>query len=416
MSRYYDAVVDAQRTRTGLPVMWHLALLCAWWAASHAPAHAQFVDTFDGPAVRLDPRSLDGWSFRTGEGQASMNLRQGGEGFASIVVDATKDRRNVWWALVRRRVSHGLDLERLAMPAYELRIEARIRVSHAPRRVNLHLNTQRTTDFHSHLMEFDIPDAERWHTIGFTTDRFDARAGDTVFAQLALIDWGLGSYRVDVDYLRVDVVNAARAEPTSASAVPYHPPVPPVTAFRHHVPVAHDAAIDLEHPGVNLNAWYVRDGAGTTRVLTVGGTQWVILRFDLSAFAGRHADGPGLLELTTYAVQRTSDEIRDFGLVRVAEIMGGDRRWDQRTVTADSLRAGAPLDDVVNPQMIIDWPMTEESGGKTYFTISRPVLQRLLDGRTHGLAIKPLGAIVASVHASENPDARLHARLLLNIR
>ena len=98
---------------------------------------------------------------------------------------------NIWWALVKRRVSDRLDLKLLAQPAYEVRVEARIRVSHAPRRVNLHVNTQRTTDFHSHLMEFDIPDSDQWHTIGFTTRQFDAGVGDTVFAQLALIDWGL---------------------------------------------------------------------------------------------------------------------------------------------------------------------------------------------------------------------------------
>ena len=89
-----------------------------------------------------------------------MTFRQGGDGYASILVDATTDRRGIWWALIKRNVSDHMDLQLLGRPDTELRIEARIRVSHAPRRVNLHLNTQRTTDFHSHLMEFDIPDTE----------------------------------------------------------------------------------------------------------------------------------------------------------------------------------------------------------------------------------------------------------------
>ena len=167
---------------------------------------------------------------------------------------------------------------------------------------------------------------------------------------------------------------------------------------------------------MNLNNWYVRDGSTTKHVLTVNGTQWVILRFDLGGMAGKQIDNHGLLELTTHSVQRTSEAIKDFGMVRVVEILGGDRGWDQRTVTLDSLRHGEPLDRVVNTQMIIDWPVTEGDGGKTYFTISRPVLQRLIDGRTVGLAIKPLGAISASVYAMENEDARLRARLLLNTR
>ena len=135
-----------------------------------------------------------------------------------------------------------------------------------------------------------------------------------------------------------------------------------------------DAIIDLANPDVNLNNWYVQDGGARKRVLTVNGTQYVILRFDLSSLAGKQVADHGLLELTTHSVQRTSDPLKDFGLVRVVEILGGDPAWDQKTVTADSLRRGQPIDRVLNSQMIIDWPVTEGDGGKTYFTISRPVL------------------------------------------
>jgi hypothetical protein len=384
--------------------------------AHGAPANAQFIETFDWPSVRLDSQSADGWSFRTGDGQATMDLRQGGAGHASVVVDATMDRRNIWWALIKRRVSDRLDLKLLQQPAYEVRVEARIRASHAPRRVNLHVNTQRTTDFHSHLMEFDIPDTTNWHTISMTTRDFDAGVGDTVNAQLALIDWGLGRYRVDIDYFKVDIVDRERAGTDLGAAVPYHPPVPAPGTFRHSAAVVQDAIIDLDNRDVNLNNWYVRDGTAIRHVLTVNGAQWVILRFDLKALAGRTPLDHGLLELTTHSVQRTSDAIKDFGLVRVAEILDGDPDWDQRTVTTDSLCRGKPLDEVINTQMIIDWPVTEGDGSKTYFTISRPVLQRLLDGRTLGLAIKPLGAVSASIYAMESTDPGVRARLLLNVR
>jgi len=69
------------------------------------------------------------------------------------------------------------------------------------RRVNLHLNAQRTTDFHTHLMEFDIPDTVNWHTISFNIHNFDAKPGDRVYGQLAIMDWGLEKYRVDVNYV-----------------------------------------------------------------------------------------------------------------------------------------------------------------------------------------------------------------------
>ncbi|MBP1649455.1 MAG: hypothetical protein H6Q30_2900, partial [Bacteroidetes bacterium] len=45
-------------------------------------------------------------------------------------------------------------------------------------------------------------------------------------------------------------------------------------------------------------------------------------------------------------------------------------------------------------------------GGKNLITISRPVLQRMLDGRTVGLAIKPLGAVNAAFYAMESDNGK----------
>jgi hypothetical protein len=379
-------------------------------------ARGQFVDDFNSSSIKTDPQGSTGWAFRAGDGTATMTFRQGGEGYASIRVDGTTDRRGIWWALIKHKVSEQMDLQQLARPEMELRIETRIRVSHAPRRVNLHLNTQRTTDFHSHLMEFDIPDSDTWHTISMTTRDFPAVPGDTVFGQMALIDWGLEKYQVDVDYFKADIVDVTRAGPDKGAAVPYHPPVPDAKTFRHSARAAHDAVIDLDNADVNLNNWYVQDGGVRKRVLTVNGTQYVILRFDLSSWSGRQVADHGLLELTTHSVQKTSDSLKDFGLVRVVEINGGDPGWDQKTVTADSLRRFQPLERVLNTQMIIDWPVTEGDGGKTYFTISRPVLQRMIDGRTLGIAIKPLGSISASFYALEQDEGRAAARLLFNVK
>ena len=59
--------------------------------------------------------------------------------------------------------------------------------------------------------------------------------------------------------------------------------------------------------------------------------------------------------------------------------------------------------------------MTEGDGSVTHFTISKPVLQRLVDGRTLGLAVKPLGSISASFYAMESQAGRLGGRLLLDV-
>jgi hypothetical protein len=391
-----------------------LVLLAMGGPARPAPgAGRSFIDPLD--TLRLDREGLRGWRFATGDGQATMRLARGAAGHMSIQVDATRDRRGIWWALVERAAT-GLDLTLLQSPGHELRIEARVRVSHAPRRVNLQLLTQRTTDYHAHLMEFDIPDSGRWHTISMTTRGFQAGPGDTVFGHLALMDWGLQRYQVDLDYLKVEIVERAKAPPDQGDSVPYHPPVASPDSFAHKLLVAHDSAIDQAHPEVNLDDWSVRDGPGAVRVLTVDGTRDVILRWDLSAFAGRTVAGHGLLELTTQVVLRKREPVKDFGLLRVVEILGGDRAWDQRTVTARSLSGTQPLEQVFNPQMIIDWPAREERDGKTHLTISRSVLQRMIDGKTHGIALRALGAISASFHAREHDGGMKGPRLMFNLQ
>lgn len=390
------------------------ALLLAVAAVAFGSASAQFRDDFDGPSLKIDLDGVTGWGFATGEGKAVMDLKQG-DGCAVITVDATADRRNVWWALIVRRVSDGMDLSLLRKPGRALRIEARIRVSQAPRRVNLHLNTQRTTDFHSHLMEFDIPDAGNWHVISMTTRDFDAGPGDVVNGQMALMDWGTGKYRVDVDYVTVDIVDVATAGPDKGDAVPYHPPIADPATFAHDVPAAHDTTLDLDNPDANLDDWIICNGKGETRVLTVSGTQFAVLRWDLSAFAGKRVSRHGLLELTTRTLARTSDKRPDFGELRVVEVLGGDPLWDQRTVTLASFLRGAPLTEALNPQMIIDYPATDGDGGKTYLTISKYVLQRLIDGKTSGIAIRPLGALDASFYASEEKGGKLAPRLRFDL-
>jgi hypothetical protein len=393
----------------------HCKRSAAWLLAGlllQGMAFAEFVDSFDGSDLAQDPAAVTGWAFFTGDGAAVMDFA-GGEGFASIHVDATADRRNVWWALIRRQVSQDLDLNQLARPGYELRIEARVRLSHAPRRVNLHLNTQRTTDFHSHLMEFDIADADRWHTISMTTRDFDARPGDAVFGQMALMDWGLDKYRADVDYFKVSVVEAAAAGPDLGEPVLYHPLVPDIKTYKHTVSAAADCMIDSEYPQINFNNWHTQEADGKTVLLTTGGSQVVILRWDLGAFAGKKIPDYGLLELTTFGVQQGPEQ-KDFGLIRVVEILGGDADWRQETVTWDNFFAAQPMDQVLNPQMIIDVKVSEEKGGKILIPISRPVLQRLIDGRTKGLALRPLGAIAASFYAMENSQSTQGPRLYFN--
>ncbi|MEJ2568227.1 MAG: hypothetical protein P8Z50_05060, partial [candidate division WOR-3 bacterium] len=363
---------------------------------------AQFLDSFNS-------EEIEGWFFFTGDGAATMDFVQK-DGYARILVDATKDKYNVWWAVTKRDVSDFLDLNKLKNASYQLRVEAKVRVGNAPRRINMMVNTQRTTNYHIDLMEFDIPDTSEWHIVSMTTKKFDAVPGDNVYVQLNVTDWGLGKYHVDVDYYRADIVNVDSAGPDKGELVPYHPPIPPVNTFLNHLDVTHDCLINSDFPDVNFNDWHIQGQEDRARVLTVSANHWAILRWDFEKYKNVKIDGAGLLELTTYSVAKGGNYIEtfgeDFGMefdkVRVIEIVGGDPAWDQNTVTYNNLIRGKSYADVFNTQMIYDLEVNDKPGSKNFITISKPVLQRLVDGKTKGLLIRPLGAIDASFYASEN--------------
>ena len=363
---------------------------------------AQFLDSFEQP--------LEGWFHVVGDGTPTMELEPH-EGYLRYKVDASTDKHGVWWTFIKRDITDHLDLQKLADPAYELRVEARVRGSHAPRRVNFMVNTQRTTNFHEHLREYELADTTDWHTISMTTKNFDVVPGDRVYVQFCVTDWGPGKYTVDIDYYRADVVRKDRAGPDKGEPLVYHPPVPEVSTFSHHVPVTHDAVVSTTFPRVNFNDWSVPEEGGVARVLTVSAAEWIILRWDFGAFRGAKVKGAGILELTThslasggrYAEGLGKDLGEEFGKIRVIEILGGDPSWDQETVTYESLLGNASYEDVFNTQMIIDLELAPTPGGKAHFTLPRPVMQRLLDGTTKGLLIRPLGALAGSVYASEQP-------------
>lgn len=379
-------------------------LLFAATVAATAVCEAQFLDTFDDG-------SNEEWLYYTGDGDAEVAFTSM-DGVARISVDATNDQHNVWWAIIKRDVAPFLDLDKLKDPRYELRVEAKVRVSDAPRRINFMINTQRTTDFHEHLREYDIANTTSWHTISMTTKALDAVPGDSLFVQLGVTDWGLDKYHVDLEYYRADIVDTTVADPDVGEPLVYHPPVPSLDTFSQHVDVAHDSMINNDFPDVNFNDWSAASHGSDARLLSVGASQFPILRWDFAPYEGQAADGPGILELTTFSVSKGGNYVDvfgedlgiEFGKARVIEILAGDPRWNQESVTYTSLTEGRDLSDVINGQMIFDTELSSDRGGKTFVTLSRPVMQRLLDGTTKGLIFCPLGAIDASLYASETSE------------
>lgn len=372
---------------------------------------AQFLDSFDSKAI-------NGWFTLTGDGDVTMNFIQK-DGYARILVDATKDKHNVWWALIKRDVTSSLDLSKLKKPSYELRVEAKIRVSNAPRRVNFMVNTQRTINYHKQLKEFDIPDTTGWHIISMTTKDLDAVPGDTLYVQLAATDWGFDSYHVDIDYYRADIINVNQVDEDKGEPLTYHPEVADLTTFSNHLEVTHDGLINIDFPDVNFNDWHVKETSGDVRVCTVNANQWAILRWDFEKYKNLKADGAGVLELTTQAVSKGGNYIDtygedlgvEFGKVRVIEIFGGDPLWNQQKVTYNNFMEDKTYSDIFNTQMIFDIELSGEPGSKNFITISRPVLQRMLNGTTKGLLIRPLGAVDASFYTSENQSENKRPKL-----
>lgn len=386
-----------------MPRLVHLMLAAGLWLAP-APAPADFVDEFGPGALAADPTAREGWAWQAGDGEARIQFTQA-DGMGRIEVDATADRRNIWWAFVRRAVSPAVDVSELARPGRELRVEARIRSSVAPRRVNLHFNHSRTTDFHSHLMEYDIPEAGTWQQISLTTRDFEVLAGDTVFVQLALMDWGGGRYQVDLDRIEVRVVEPEAAGPDHGGPLPYRPPAQAPEAFAHRLAVAADAVVDPSWPEVSFAAWSERSAAGGRPLLAVDGLRIALLRWDLAPFADCRPQGWGLLTLTTEGVYRAETGLEEFGLLRVVEILAGDPRWRRDVVTWNGFTGGRAREEVLNPQPMIDLPPATEAGGRTLVPVSPAVLQRLLSGRSLGLAIQAQGALAATFESAAGGEA-----------
>lgn len=377
---------------------------------------SQFLDEFNEV-------NINEWFFFTGDGNSTMDFVQK-EDYARVLIDATNDKHNVWWAIIKRDVSSFLDLSKFKDPDFELRVEAKVRVSHAPRRINFMINTQRTTDYHEHLREYDIPNTEEWHIISMTTKNLDVIPGDTLYVQLGVTDWGMDKYHVDIDYYRADIADVYKSGPDKGEPLIYHPSVPDVIIFSHRLNVAQDATINSDYPDVNFNDWHIWENELNIPILTIAKNQWAILRWDFGQIGQFKADGAGLLELTTHSVLKGGDYIStfgqdlgmEFGKVRVIEIFGGDPLWKQNKVTYNALFTEEDTSKIINGQMVFDTEVTEVNGGKNYITISRPVLQRLLDGKTKGLMIKPLGAINASFYASEEPMGGKGPKLYFNTK
>ena len=394
-----------------------IAAVCAALFAFSQAASAEFLENFSGAKLALDPQAHKGWAPFTGSGEATVTLTQKNHhGF--MTVDARKARRNIYWAIIKRSNSAGIDANELARPDRELRLEAKLRISDAPRRVHFQINHTRTANVHINLREFDIPDTN-WHTISFTTKDFDATPQDEIFFVLGMTDMGRAVYTAEIEYIKVSVVDPSKSGPDLGMPLKYRPAMPPLESYVNAVPVLEDAIVDSAYPWVNFRAWTAfepDEGAVGTQVLSVSGSQMIVLRWDLSKFKGKTPDGWGILELTTNSVEWAPTNLEEFGYLRTVEIKGGDSNWMRDSVTRDSLFQGKPEFDVLNGQLMFDEQPALQRGQKTLISINPAVMARLFSGKTKGLAIYTQGAVNASFASSQSPSPNLRPTLHFNVK
>ena len=344
---------------------------------------------------------------------SSASIHQG-DGYAKLAVDATEDIHNIWWAVFNRPVSDYLNLKQLANPGWELRIEAKIRSSHAPQRVNLSFNTQRTTDYQSHLMEYDIPEPDTWKVISLTTENFDGGPGDRINCQMALMDWGTEHYQVEVDYVKVEVVKRTDATTDLGEPIPYHPTAPEVEYFTHTLSSAKAATIDSSHPTQNVSSRPRPSDESSRSTLSVSRNNVSILNWDFTELQDYEVTGPALLQLTTISASRPERQEDDLGLLRISEMFSRSSNWDPDLVTWNNLHQGQPTARVINPQMIIDQAVVADPEAQNSFVLSAPAVRRLFEGKSNGIALSPLGDIEATFFGSQSPE-EFQPRLLLRL-
>ena len=353
-----------------------------------------FVEDFSSP-------ELTNWTVAAGSGDLKANstvtLTQQ-DGIGLFRIDATKDRRNIWWAIMRCEITNSIDRSMLGKHDKAVRIEAKVRLL-KPRRFNLSMNFPGTTDYHDDLAEFDIDDSE-WHVVSYTNEEFGAKPDDKVFIQLAVMDGGREVITVEVDYIKVTIVDIATAAPDLGNPMPYRPPLEGPEAFTHAMSATEDAIIDSEYPWVNFSKWYDAS-ADSKPLLSISGSQTSIMRWDFSKFSGKKPKGWGLLVLTTHNVHYAPLRLEEFGYVRLVEIKDGDPSWTRDKVTYQSLLSGKQFTEVIHPQLIMDTPPEQKKGAKTIIPVSPTVMMRLFSGKTKGLAIYSQGAVNASFSSSE---------------
>jgi len=310
---------------------------------------------------------------------------------------------------MHQSISEFIDVEKLNKPEYELRMEAKVMASHAPRRINMYLSSLDAGGF---LREFDLSSSNEWITISMVTSGFDFDPKKPLMTQVSMMDWGnTDIYELKVDYIKVDLVMASDKLEQFGEPLIYRPELKAAGFYKKEIAAEDNASIDMLFPNESLIGWQNETSNNAPSVLQVDQSKTIILKWDFSKYKGKKVAEDGQLELTSNSLLRKAESGKDFGEIRISEITSSANEWDESSVTFNSFIGDNEYNEVIVSQCIVDTPVN--ANGKTIVSISRPVLQRLIDGEASGIAIKPLGLISASFF--DNTNKELAPKLRFNV-
>jgi len=359
---------------------------------------AQYRVDFNGDYQGFEPNNLKDWRTATGDGNIIFRQKFE-EGSVALSIDPLRDKKNIWYAFMHQSISDHIDFEKLKQPGYELRMEAKVMPSHAPRRINMYLSSLDSGGF---LREFDLDKANEWHTISMVTSGFDFDPNIPLMTQVSMMDWGISEiYELKIDYIKVDLVKVTDDPKQFGEPLIYRPSLKTADVYPEILLPSKNAMIDSKMPNEALTGWS-DEVEGKAGVLQVDQSKTVLLQWDFSKYKGKKVAEAGQLELSTNTLLRKRNSQKDFGEIRCSEILNVVDPWDDATVTYNSFLGDNAYYEAIVSQCIVDTKVNPQKNGKTVVSISRRVLQRLLDGKTDGIALKALGLISASFFDTEN--------------
>jgi hypothetical protein len=93
--------------------------------------------------------------------------------------------------------------------------------------------------------------------------------------------------------------------------------------------------------------------------------------------------------------------------LRLVEVLALPPDWTGGPLRYADLLDGRPAEAVINEQPVID-ALPSAPGTPTLLPVSPPVLDRLLSGRSHGLALLSHGGVMTSFRLNGSGAPRLH--------